>query len=117
MASRPTRWFECSLTLKIRRPHLIPPNSFTQAFGHRAAAAGVPVIRLHDLRHTHASLALRAGVHPKVVQERLGHSTVAFTLDVYSHSVPAMQEEAAALVAGQLFTPSVATEGLPSNRD
>ena len=53
-------------------------------------------IRLHDLRHTHATLALRAGIHPKVVSERLGHATIAITPDTYSHAIPAMQEEAAA---------------------
>jgi hypothetical protein len=57
----------------------------------------LPQIRLHDLRHTHATLALQAGVHPKVVSERLGHVTVSITLDTYSHATPAMQEEAAAL--------------------
>ena len=58
--------------------------------------AGLPAIRFHDLRHTHATLALAAGVHPKVVSERLGHATVAITLDTYSHAIPAMQEDAAA---------------------
>ncbi|MCU1592144.1 MAG: site-specific integrase [Frankiales bacterium] len=53
-------------------------------------------IRFHHLRHTHASLALQAGVSAKVVSDRLGHSTVAFTLDVYLHVVPALQEEAVA---------------------
>ena len=48
-----------------------------------------------DLRHTHATLALKAGQHPKVVSERLGHATVAFTLDVYSHVVPGMQKQLA----------------------
>ena len=48
-------------------------------------------------------MALQAGVHPKVVQERLGHSTIAITLNIYSHVVPAMQEEAAALIAGLVF--------------
>ena len=52
-------------------------------------------MRLHDLRHTHATLMLKAGVHPKIVSERLGHSTVAFTLDTYSHVVPGLQEAAA----------------------
>ena len=56
-------------------------------------------IRFHDLRHTHASLALQAGVHPKVVQERLGHSSIAVTLDRYSHVVPALQEDAAIRIA------------------
>ena len=65
--------------------------------------AMLPDIRLHDLRHTHATLALRAGIHPKVVSERLGHATVSITLDTYSHAIPAMQEEAAAKIAGLVF--------------
>ena len=63
----------------------------------------LPAIRLHDLRHTHATLALRAGIHPKAVSERLGHATVAITLDTYSHAIPAMQEEAAAKIAELVF--------------
>jgi integrase len=55
----------------------------------------VPIVRFHDLRHTHATQLLREGVHPKIVSERLGHSTVGITLDVYSHVLPGMQEEAA----------------------
>ena len=55
---------------------------------------GVPRIRFHDLRHCHASYLLRAGINPKVVQERLGHATPAFTLAIYSHVLPGMQEEA-----------------------
>ena len=62
-------------------------------------AAPVPRIRLHDLRHTWATLALRAGVHPKVVQERLGHKNISITMDLYSHVMPDMQESAAELVA------------------
>jgi integrase len=58
-------------------------------------AAGVPLIRLQDVRHTHASLLLKAGVNPKVVSERLGHSSVAFTLDTYAHVMPGMQPDAA----------------------
>ena len=57
--------------------------------------AGVKVIRLHDARHTHASLMLRQGIHPKIVQERLGHSTIAMTLDIYSHVTPGLQQAAA----------------------
>jgi integrase len=75
------------------------PQSFSRAFSRHAKAAGLPAIRLHDLRHTHASLALAAGVHPKVVSERLGHASVGITLDTYSHSIPAMQADAAAKVA------------------
>lgn len=62
--------------------------------------------RLHDLRHTHATLALAANVHPKVVSERLGHAPVSITLDTYSHAIPAMQEEAAERTAGLVFAAS-----------
>ena len=56
---------------------------------------GLPPIRFHDLRHTAATLMLTAGVNPKVVSEMLGHTSVAITLDRYSHLIPTMQEEAA----------------------
>ena len=57
--------------------------------------AGLQGIRLHDLRHTHASLLLGEGVHLKVVSERLGHSGIAITADLYSHVMPGLQREAA----------------------
>jgi integrase len=57
--------------------------------------AGLPEIRFHDLRHTAATLLLAEGVHPKIVQERLGHSQISVTLDTYSHVLPTMQREAA----------------------
>ena len=57
--------------------------------------AGLPVLRFHDLRHTAATLMLQQGIHPKVVQERLGHSQISLTLDTYSHVLPSMQEDAA----------------------
>lgn len=57
--------------------------------------AVLPRIRFHDLRHTAATLLLSEGVHPKIVQERLGHSQISLTLDTYSHILPTMQEEAA----------------------
>ena len=60
-----------------------------------AARSGLKVVRLHDARHTHASLMLKQGVHPKIVQERLGHATIAVTLDTYSHVAPGLQEAAA----------------------
>jgi integrase len=74
------------------------PGSVSGAFDRRAKAAPVPTLRLHDLRHTHATLMLAAGVHPKVVQERLGHSSIEVTMDLYSHVTPGMQEDAAARV-------------------
>ena len=68
-----------------------------------ALLVGLPRIRLHDLRHTHATLALQAGIHPKVVSERLGHATIAITLDTYSHAIPAMEKDAAEQVAALVF--------------
>jgi integrase len=65
--------------------------------------AGLPAIRIHDLRHSYASIALARGVHPKVVQEALGHSTIAVTLDLYSHVVPSLQREAAKEMGEALF--------------
>ena len=63
---------------------------------HRALArAGLPQLRVHDLRHTAASLLMAKGVHPKVVQEMLGHSTITLTLDTYSHVTPGLQADAA----------------------
>ena len=80
------------------------PQSVSRAFDRAIAAAKLPRIRLHDLRHTHATLALHAGINPKVVSERLGHATVSITLDTYSHAIPALQEEAAERIAGLVHT-------------
>ena len=73
----------------------LDPSTLQHAFRRIVRAAGLEGIRFHDLRHTHASLLLMAGVHPKIVQERLGHSTVAITLDLYSHTVSSLQMAAA----------------------
>ncbi|HEX8771274.1 MAG TPA: tyrosine-type recombinase/integrase [Acidimicrobiales bacterium] len=70
-----------------------------QRFTRLLRASGRPVIRLHDLRHTHATLLLKAGVPVKVVSERLGHASPAFTMNVYQHVLPGMQAEAAATFA------------------
>ena len=70
------------------------PDTLSHAFTKIAARAGLRV-RLYDLRHTHATLMLRQGVHPKVVQELLGHSTVSVSLDTYSHVTPGPQRAAA----------------------
>jgi integrase len=79
------------------------PQLPTKWIREHAAAAGLPPIRLHDLRHTWASLALRAGVPAKVVSERLGHANISITLDVYTHALPAMDAEAADTVARAIF--------------
>jgi integrase len=57
--------------------------------------AGLPLIRFHDLRHSVATLLLTAGIHPKIVQELLGHSQISLTIDTYSHVLPSLQEDAA----------------------
>jgi integrase len=71
------------------------PDSFTADFARLARKAGLRGVRLHDMRHSHATQLLIQGVHPKVVSERLGHSTVGITLDIYSHVLPGLQEDAA----------------------
>lgn len=71
-----------------------PPDMFSTTFCAFVRRSGMKLFRFHDLRHSHASHLLKAGVHPKIVSERLGHSTVGMTLDTYSHVLPGMQEEA-----------------------
>ena len=73
----------------------INPSAVTLAFKRIIKKAGLRDVRIHDLRHTHATLMLKAGVHPKVVSERLGHASIGITLDIYSHVLPGLQEEAA----------------------
>lgn len=73
----------------------ISPRNLIRHFKSVIEELGLPDIRFHDLRHTHASLLLAAGVNPKVVQERLGHSSVTLTLNTYSHVLPGLQEAAA----------------------
>jgi integrase len=75
-----------------------PAHQSRVGYHHRQIArlADVPLIRPHDLRHTFATLLLRAGVNPKIVSEMLGHASVAFTLSVYSHVLPDMQRDAIA---------------------
>jgi integrase len=81
------------------------PDAVSAAFLRRVRRYGLPRLTLHGLRHTWATLALERGVHPRVVQERLGHSTIAITLGIYSHVSPTLHDEAAQLVA-DLVMPS-----------
>ena len=71
------------------------PNTVTHAWIKLVRRTGLGGIRLHDARHSHASLMLKAGTHPKIVQERLGHASIVITLDTYSHVAPGLQEAAA----------------------
>ena len=75
------------------KPYL--PNSVTHAWIKLVRRCGLNGIKLHSARHSHASLLMKQGVHPKIVQERLGHASIAITLDLYSHVVPGLQEAAA----------------------
>ena len=79
------------------------PDSFSQTFERTVKRLGLRRVRLHDLRHTYATLALRAGVDAKTVSSRLGHATVAFTLDVYTKAVPQLDREAADKIADLIF--------------
>lgn len=74
------------------------PDGFSTAFAAFVRRSGMKSFRFHDLRHSHASHLLRAGVHPKIVSERLGHSSVGITLDTYSHVLPGMQQDAVRLI-------------------
>ena len=83
------------------------PDRFTAAFKRHVRDAGLPTLRgPHSLRHTWATLALKAGVHPKVVSDRLGHSTIAVTIDTYSHVAPSLDSSAADTAAAQIFGPT-----------
>lgn len=82
----------------------VHPDWFTRYLRRLEAKLDIPQIRgPHDLRHTWATLALEAGVHPKVVSDRLGHSTITITLDIYSHVSPTLDADAANTVASQIF--------------
>jgi integrase len=76
----------------------IDPSVLTHNFSRIATRAGLRNVRFHDLRHTFASLMLLRGAKPKVISEALGHSSVAFTMDVYSHIIEGMQSDAMALL-------------------
>jgi integrase len=81
----------------------IQPNSLTHMFLKAIAGAKLPRLRFHDLRHSHATHMLASGVHVKVASERLGHSKVGITLDLYSHVLPGMQEDAVAKVDAEFM--------------
>ncbi len=86
---------------------LYHPEFVRQSFERRIRPSPVTRIRFHDLRHTHATLLLKAGVPPKVVSERLGHATIAFTMEIYGHVSPGMQAEAAETFGQMLFGPRI----------
>lgn len=92
-------WEETGLVFVDELGGALNPSTVTRTFTRLAARAGLPPIKLHGLRHSHATAMLAAGISPKVAQERLGHFSVSLTLDTYSHTVAGMQAEAARQVA------------------
>jgi integrase len=94
---------------------VVHPDKLTQTFDRLARRADLPVIRLHDLRHTQATLLIDAGVPVKVVSERLGHATATFTIETYQHVLPSMQTRAVDAVA-QLMTPPVEANRLKARK-
>ena len=86
-------WHDSDLVFTRENGTTIHPQRMTSWFEQRSRDAGLPKIRLHDLRHSYATAALAAGVPAKVVSERLGHASVMITLDTYSHILPSMQED------------------------
>lgn len=97
------RWRDHGLVFATSVGTPIHERNLVRDFKRIVDAAGLPSIRLYDLRHTAATLALAAGVPPKVVSEMLGHASVAFTLDTYAHVLPNMQEDAARRFENALF--------------
>jgi integrase len=103
------------ITTEDGRP--MHPETLSGLFVRQAKRAGLPPIRLHDLRHSVASILLARGVHPKVVSEMLGHATIALTLDTYSHVIPSLQQEAASVVAAAVLDPAGMTpESAPTGQ-
>jgi integrase len=96
-------WTDLDLVFPAADGTPLHPERFSRTFTEQVARLGLPAFPLHALRHGWATLALAAGVHPKVVQERLGHATISITLDIYSHVTTGLHSDAAEQVAGLVF--------------
>ena len=96
-------WRDHDLIFTVPDGGPVWPDDLTHRFNVLVKAAGAPRIRLHDLRHTHATMLLKEGVHLKIVSERLGHGGIQITADVDSHVTPDMQRQAADSVDSALF--------------
>jgi len=96
-------WAETDLVFDDGRGGALHPDAVSKRFAKLVKEAGVPVIRLHDLRHTAATLMLSAGVAAKIASERLGHSTIAVTMDTYTAFVPSLDADAAARTADLIY--------------
>ena len=96
-------WIDLDLVFAAADGTPLHPERFSRTFTEHVARLGLPAVPLHALRHGWATLALAAGVRPKVVQERLGHATISITLDIYSHATSGLHSDAAEQVAGLVF--------------
>src|ERR1044071_6436841 len=96
-------WPEGNLVFTQADGSRVHPDLFSRRFVQASITAGLPTIRLHDLRHGWATMALEGGIHPKVVSEQLGHATTDITLDIYSHVSPTMAADAVDRVAAAVF--------------
>ena len=96
-------WTDTGLVFAQEDGHAVHPQSLSQFFEKRTKAAGLPAIRLHDIRHSYATAALNAGIPAKVISERLGHSSIAITSDIYQHVLPEIDDQAAAKVAALIL--------------
>jgi integrase len=94
----------------------IHPQRISAWFLQHTRAAGLPRIRLHDVRHSYATAALAAGIPPKVISQRLGHATIAITMDTYSHVIPGLDEQAAETVARLILGDGEPTADLSANK-
>jgi integrase len=97
--ARGAEWVDSGRVFTQEDGSELHPERISALFARLVRAAALPHIPLHGLRHTCASIALAKGVNPAIVSRRLGHATVAFTLDIYSHVLPQVDAEAAELIA------------------
>jgi len=104
-------WKENDLIFPSPNGTILDQSKVNKVYKKCLQKAGLPNLRFHDLRHSAATLMLQQGIHPKVVQERLGHSDISLTLNIYSHVLPSMQEEAAEKM-DELFTLTDVSEEL-----
>jgi integrase len=89
----------------------VHPDVVRQRFNRLSVRCGLPHIRLHDMRHSYATAALKAGVHLKIVSARLGHHSETFTASVYQHALPGMDREAAGRIAALFVDPEDQADG------
>jgi integrase len=97
-------WEDNGLVFTTAAGRPIHPRNVSRALESVLKRAGLPQIRFHDLRHSHATLLLMLGENPRVVQERLGHTQISLTLQTYSHVLPDLQRQAAEKIDRMLGT-------------